>query len=231
MAEDFNLGQGNTIARINKGKAHFEIIVSMEDALKVKDGKSDYLIVEGDTVFTNVKKGDRASNAELETAFGTNDITQIGIEICQKGDILVDQAHRSQEQEQKIKQIVDFLATNAIDPQSGRPISPERIKAALNDAHVHIKNVPVENQIQDVLAAISSIMPIKIETRKVKVTIPAIQTGKAYGVITQYKERENWLADGSLEAVLNVPAGILIDFYEKLNSVTHGSALTEELKE
>ena len=230
MAE-FNLPAGTTIARINKGKAHFEIIVNMDDALKVKSGESDYIVIEGDTIFTNVKKGDRAGNSELETAFGTTDVTEIGKEICKSGDILVDQAHRSAEQEQKIKQVVDFLVTNAIDPQSGRPISPERIKSALNDAHVHIKNVPVENQIQDILAALSKVMPIKIETRKVKVTIPAIQTGKAYGVITQYKERENWLADGSLEAVLNIPAGVLIDFYDKLNSATHGSALTEEIRE
>ena len=36
--------------------------------------------------------------------------------------------------------------------------------------------------------------------------------------------------DGSLEVVVNIPAGITLDFYDKLNSVTHGSALTEELK-
>jgi len=230
MAE-FNLAAGNTIARISKGKAHFEIIVNMEDALAVKDGKSDFLMVEGDTIFTNVKKGDRASTAELETAFGTTDVAEIGKIICKTGEVQIDSAHRSAEQEQKIKQVVDFLATNAIDPQSGRPISPERIRSALDEAHVQIKNMPVENQIQDILASLSKIMPIKVETRKVKVTIPAIQTGKAYGVITQYKERENWLADGSLEAVLNIPAGILIDFYEKLNSATHGSALTEEIRE
>ena len=75
------------------------------------------------------------------------------------------------------------------------------------------------------------IIPIKIETKRVKITIPAIHTGKAYGVVAQYKENEQWLNDGSLEVVVGVPAGIVIDFYEKLNSVTHGSALTQEMKE
>ena len=79
--------------------------------------------------------------------------------------------------------------------------------------------------------ALSKIIPIKIETRRVKIIIPAIQTGKAYGLVTQYKEKENWLDDGSLEVIVSIPAGIVMDFYDKLNSITHGSALTEDLEE
>jgi len=29
--------------------------------------------------------------------------------------------------------------------------------------------------------------------------------------------------------VLNIPAGLIMDFYDKLNDVTHGSALSEEI--
>lgn len=226
-----DVGAGNTIARITKNGLHFEIIVNMDDALKVRKGESDYLIVEGDKIFSDVKKGNVASNNDLEIAFSTSDITTIGKEIVKKGDVLVDQAHRSEEQEKKIRQVVDFLATNAIDPQSGNPISPERIKSALEQAHVNIKNAPIDSQIQEIIDKISSIIPIKIETKKVKITVPAIQTGKAYGLVAQYKEKENWLDDGSLEVVVNIPAGIVIDFYDKLNSMTHGSALTEEIQE
>jgi ribosome maturation protein SDO1 len=225
----FELGEGNTIARIRKGSTTFEILVNMEDAMKVKKGESEYLLVEGDAVFTDIKKGNRASNAELQVAFNTNDLDTIAKEIVRRGDVLVDSAHRGAEQEQKIKQIIDFLSRNAIDPKSGRPITAERLKSAINEAHVNIKNVPLESQIHDIVDAISVILPIKIETRKIKVIVPALQTGKAYGLLSQYKEKENWLANGSLEAVVNIPAGILIDFYDKLNSVTHGSALTEEI--
>lgn len=230
-AAKFDVGKGNTIARIKKGSNLFEIIVNLEDASKVRKGQSDYLIVEGDRIFSNVRRGDVASNNDLEIAFGTNDITTIGKEIVKKGDVLVDQEHRSEEQEKRIKQVVDFLSRNAMDPQSGRPISPERIKSALDEAHVNIKNSPIDSQISEIVSKISSIIPIKIETKKVKITIPAIHTGRGYGLITQYKEKENWLNDGSLEVVVNIPAGIILDFYDQLNSVTHGSALTEEIKE
>src|SRR4030065_709713 len=69
------------------------------------------------------------------------------------------------------------------------------------------------------------------EERDKKLTIPAIHTGKAYSIISQYKEEENWLNDGSLEATVSIPAGIIMDFYDKLNSATHGSVLTQEIKE
>lgn len=227
----FELEKGKTIARIKKGSILFEIIVDMDEALKFKKGETDFLNIEGDRIFTNVRKGEIPTKNELEISFGTSDVLEIGKIIVNEGEILIDQTHRDEGKQKKLKQIVDFLSRNAIDPQSKRPISPERIKSALEEAHVQIKNVPIENQIQDILANLSRIIPIKIETRKIKITVPAIQTGKVYGLITQYKEKENWLGDGSLEVVVNIPAGILIEFYDKLNSATHGSVAVIELNE
>ncbi|KHO52909.1 MAG: hypothetical protein QT05_C0013G0026, partial [archaeon GW2011_AR13] len=39
------------------------------------------------------------------------------------------------------------------------------------------------------------------------------------------------LNDGSLEVIVNVPAGMIMSFFDKLNSITRGSALTENIKE
>jgi ribosome maturation protein SDO1 len=222
---------GQTIARINKNGLHFEILVDMDDALKFKKGESDYLDLAIERIFTDIKKGNVASNDDLEIAFKNTDPLKIGKIIVKEGDILVDQEHRSEEKEKQIKQVVDFLARNATDPQSGNPISSERIKSALEEAHVNIKNISIENQIQDILNQIGKIIPIKIETKKVKLHIPALQTGKVYGLIQQYKEKENWLDDGSLEAIVKIPAGLIMDFYDKLNSLTRGSVLTEDVQE
>ena len=221
----------STLARLKRAGKHFEIKVDLEDALKFKKGETDFLEVEGDMIFTDSKKGERASNQDLDLAFETTDITEIAKKIVKNGEVQTTQDHRDAEQEKKFKQIVDFLATNGIDPKTGNPHTAERIKNALEQSHINIKNIPVENQIKDILEKISAVIPIKLDTKKVKVTIPAIHTGKAYGVITQYKENENWLPNGDLEVIVAVPSGIVIDFYDKLNNVTHGSALTEEIKE
>jgi len=220
-----------TIARIKQRGKHFEIIVDLDEALKFKKGQSSSFEAEDERVFTNLKRGEVASNSDLESSFGTKDTSEIIKKIVRDGEVLLSQEYRDEEKEKKEKQVVDFLSRNSINPQSGLPHSPERIKIALEEAHVNIKNTPIENQINEILAQISRIIPIKIETKKVRIKIPAIHTGKAYSIISQYKEEENWMNDGSLEVTVNIPAGIVMDFYDKLNSATHGSAITQEIKE
>lgn len=221
----------NVTARIKKAGNRFEILVDLDLAMQVRKGDADAIEPEGDKIFKDVKKGDIASPSDLEHAFGTTDPNEIAKVIVKDGEVQTTQDYRSAEQEAKYKQVVDFLATNAIDPQTKNAISQERLKSALKDAHVNIKNIPVENQVKEIVEALTKIIPIKLETKRVKVTIPAMHTGRAYGAIAQYKEKEDWLNDGSLEVVVCVPAGLIMDFYDKLNSVTQGSALTEELKE
>ncbi len=221
----------NTTVRLRREGKHFEVLVNLEDAMKFRKGESSFIQAETDEIFKDLKKGERASSSELQEAFGTTEFNEIVKKIVKSGEIEVTQEHRSAEQEQRFKQIVDFLSRNAIDPQTGNPHTIERIKNALNDAHINIKNIPVENQIKEILSEIQKIIPIKLDTKRVKITIPAIYTGKAYGIISQYKENENWLNDGSLEVLVEVPAGMIMDFYDKLNGVTHGSAITEEIED
>jgi ribosome maturation protein SDO1 len=219
-----------TIARIKKIGKEFEILVDMELALAFRKTGVDNGFLEADKIFTDSKKGLAASSADLQKAFGTDDVDEISKRIVKEGEVQTTQEYRSGEQEKKFNQVVDFLARNALNPQTGNPHTPDRIKRALEEAHVNIKNVSIENQMPEILEQLSKIIPIKIEVKRVKITIPAMHTGKAYSVISQYKENENWLNDGSLEVVVKVPAGLIMEFYDKLNGVTHGSAMTEEIK-
>ncbi|MFA5953586.1 MAG: ribosome assembly factor SBDS [Candidatus Pacearchaeota archaeon] len=221
----------NTTARIKKNGINFEILVDMDNALKFRKGEINFINAEGDKIFSDVKKGTASSKDDLEIAFNTTDTDEIAKVIVKHGDVLVNQEHRDEEKEKRIRQVVDFLSKNAIDPKTGHPHSPNRIRDALEQAHVNIKNVPIENQISEILEHIAKLIPIKIETKKIKVRIPAIQTGKAYGIVSQYKGSEKWLENGDLETIVEIPAGMILDFYDKLNSITHGSALTEEIKQ
>ena len=221
----------NTLARIKQAGKNFEIIVDLDDALKFKKGESASVEAEGNKIFTDSKKGFVASDSDLQSAFGTIDTNEIIQKIVKDGEVQLTQEHRDAEQEQKLKQVVDFLVSNSINPQTKNPHTADRIKSALKQTQINIKNVPIENQIKDIISEISKIIPIKVETKKVKITVPAIYTGKVYGIVNQYKDEEKWLDDGSLEVVVSVPAGLIMDFYDKLNSITHGSALTEDIQQ
>ncbi len=222
-----------TTARIKREGKNFEIIVDLERALKFKKGESSIVdFLEIDRVFSDSKKGLVPPTEEIQKAFGTEEINEIASKIVKEGEILLTQEYRDEEKEKRLKQIVDMLSKNAIDPQTGNPHTSERIKSSLEQANITLKNVPLENQIKDIVEKLNSILPIKLETKKIKIVIPAIHTGKAYGVITPYKEKEKWLDNGDLEVIVSVPSGTQIfSFYDKLNSVTHGSAITEEIKE
>ncbi|MEK6912555.1 MAG: ribosome assembly factor SBDS [Nanoarchaeota archaeon] len=221
-----------TTARIKQHGKHFEIIVDLDKALKFKKGESSNVdFLEIDRIFTDSKKGFKAPEKEILEAFGTEDVNAVASKIVKSGEILLTQEYREEAKDNRIKQVVDFLSRNAVDPKTGNPHTPQRITSCLEEAHINIKNVPIENQITEIIEQLSVVLPIKLETKKVKVTIPAIHTGKAYGILNTYKETESWLNNGDLEVVVRIPAGLVMGFYDKLNSVTHGSAMTEEIKE
>ena len=219
-------------ARIKVKGKHYEIEVNLDGALKIKQGK----VQQGDIIsalvsphiFYDVRKGTKASNADLIDAFGTTDAYQVAQQIIQKGEVQKNQEFRDAEREAKVNQVVQLIVRNAVD-QNGRPYTEERIKRALEEAHVVIDNRPADQQVLSIVEKIKTIIPIKLETKRIKIIIPAQYTGQIYGLLKDYKESEEWLANGSLSSILNVPAGMIIDFYDKLNNISHGTIQSEEL--
>lgn len=222
----------NVPAKLKVGSKFFEIMVDVEQAIKLRRGMpvniQNVLVVDG--VFTNIKTGAKPSGADLMAAFQTEDLLKIAERIVKKGEIEIPQEFRDQEQENKRKKIIDFFVRNAVDARTSRPFTPQQIESALGQAGVNLDNKPFEQLISIATEALAKILPLKIETKKLAITIPVLYTGKAYGVVNEYKEKEDWLANGDLRVIVNIPVGLQSEFYDKLNSITHGAALSEELK-
>jgi len=220
----------NVEARIRVKEKHYEINVDLDEALKVKNGEGDISsALQSPQIFYDLKKGTIASQSDLERAFGTSDIYEVAKQIIQKGEVQKTQEYRDEEREKRVKRVVNLIVRNATD-QNGRPYTEERIKSAIDEVHYTFDNKPAEQQMQTVLAKLKEIIPIKIETKRIKLTIPAQFTGQIYGLIQENKESEEWLANGDLQVILGIPAGLLMDFYDKINSITHGAVQSEELK-
>lgn len=219
-----------TQARVTKEGKHYEILVDLDEALKVKKGGGSInSAVLTECVFYNIKSGEHASADDLEKSFGTSDFLTIAEKIIKNGEIVLPTDYKHEEQDKKYKQVVDFLSKNAASP-TGVPYTPDRIMKALKEAGVQVKNKPIDSQIPNIIDELAKVIPIKIEMKKVKITIPALHTGRAYGVVNEFKESESWKENGDLIVIVSVPVGLIMDFYDRLNSVTHGSALTEDLK-
>jgi len=220
----------DTTARIKREGKHFEILVDLEEALKLRKGEGNInQAVLTNDVFYNLKSGEHASKEDLEKYFDSSDFFEICEKIIKNGEVVKTTDFLKEEQNQKYKQVVDFLVKNAISLE-GRPYTPDRIMNALNEAHVNIKNKPIEIQINEILEQLNKVLPIKVERKKVKLRVSSMHIGKAYGYLKEYISKETWLNNGDLECIVEVPSGLIMDFYDKINSATHGSVLSEELK-
>jgi len=231
MEKQFLANKAQTIARIKIKGNTFEVLVDTVKALDYKKTKGSMAgVLVFDNVFRDYKKGIRAGNDELETAFGTTDINEIGKKMILEGEILMPLEIKTKAREEKTKQIVDFLAKSCVNPQSGLPHTPQTIKSAMNEVGVRVdENKPAESQAIQIMKLLQKILPIKIEVKRIAVKIQPAHTGKVYGIIKEFLVKEEWLADGALSVVLDVPRASLLNFYDKLNAVTHGTALTKEI--
>jgi ribosome maturation protein SDO1 len=223
----------NVEARLKVKGKEYQISVDVVEALKVKSSNANADVTKAlnsNGIYTDLKKGESASQSDLENAFGTTNIYEIASKIMKEGEIQKPQEYRDAEREAKIKQVVDLILRNAVD-QHGRPFTENRVRKTIDEIHYSFDNRPAEQQMGEVVHKMKTIIPIKIETKKIKLTIPARFTGQVYGLLKDYKESEEWLSNGDLQIVANIPSGMQIDFYEKLNGVTHGAVMSEEIGE
>jgi len=222
------------VARLSSHSTTFEILVDPELAMAVKSGQSDDIrgVLALDKVFKDAKKGDKAADEVVQKVFGTTDVLKVAEEILRRGEIQVTTEQRRQMREQRLRQVIALISKRAINPQTGTPHPPTRIESAMETARVHVDEFKsAEEQLPSIIKALQPLVPLKFEIRRIAVKIPAAYTGKAQRVVKSFAtvKQEQWLNDGSWAAVVEVPAGIQAEFFDKLNELTSGEAQTKVL--
>ncbi|MBM3896422.1 MAG: ribosome assembly factor SBDS [Thaumarchaeota archaeon] len=210
----------------------FEILVKPDPALEYKLGKRKDLssVLVSDEVYSDSSKGTRASTEKLLKAFKTQDITAIMERILQKGELNLTTEQRRKMISEKRKQIVEFIAKTYVDPRSHLPHPPLRIEQALEDARVSIdphKNT--EEQTKDIVEKIRTIIPLKSENLTLEIIVPAQYAAQSYSVLksTGNLKKEEWQSNGSLKAILEIPAAARPNVIDRLGSITKGTASVE----
>jgi len=219
------------LAKLEKQGESFEILIDPDAAQKLKNGE-EVPIVENlaiDSIFKDVKKGERASDSALQKVFGTNDVEQVAKTILMTGDIQLTTEQRKKMADVKRKQIINKIAINAINPQTKTPHPPKRIEMAMEEAKVHVDPFkPVDLQIQDVLKLLQPLIPIRFEKSVIAVKLSGEDYGKCFGDLKQMGKitKQEWTRDGSWIGLVEIPAGLQIDLFDMLNSKTKGRAET-----
>ncbi|MFQ6053710.1 MAG: ribosome assembly factor SBDS, partial [Candidatus Bathyarchaeia archaeon] len=148
------MGGRYTLVRYAQAGEKFEILVDPEKGLAYKRGElgdvSDALVI--DTVFTDAKKGERASKEKLESVFGTSDPVRVAEIMFEKGTLQLTAQQRREMTEQKLRQIISIISRNYVDPRTKHPHPPTRIENALQEARVSIDPFrDAEEQVKEVV--------------------------------------------------------------------------------
>ena len=255
-----NLG-GYIVGRIEKGGRTFEMLIDPEQAWEAKkiireeinrrlkagsqksrvsveelinDSKINLeMVFESFTVFEDLRRGKKATNGDMESIFNTTEGKTISGYILLDGEIQWTKAQREEERNKKLKQIITIISKNAINPQNKKPHPYQRIEKAIEEANIKIdlmKNA--EEQVDDIVKKIQSIIPIRMEQAELAIKIPTSFTAKGYNIVAQLSQikKEEWQSDGSWVAVVSLPAGLQMELIDKLNKLTHGRVQTKLLK-
>ena len=223
------------IARLEYFGEHFEILVDPEMAADFKRGEAievqEILAVE--EVFKDAKKGDKASEEAMMKAFNTTDILDAAATIIRKGHVQLTAQQRKEMTEEKRRKIVATITRESINPQTKLPHPARRIEIAMEECKIHIDPFKsVDEQVNTVLKAIRTKIPIRFERVQVAIKIPGDFSGKVYNIIPEFGKtrKEEWQQDGSWVAIVEIPGGVQDNFYRKLNELTHGQVETKLLK-
>ncbi|MDH3277488.1 MAG: ribosome assembly factor SBDS [Nitrosopumilus sp.] len=224
-----------TVVKYSYEGEKFELLVKPDPALDYKLGKKKDLssVLVSDDIYTDSSKGTKPSSEKLLKAFKTEDTTEIAQIILQKGDLNLTTEQRRKMIEEKRRQLVEFISKTYVDPRTHLPHPPLRIEQAMKDARISVEpQKNIDEQVKDIVEKLRSIIPLKSESVSLEITIPAQFASQSYAVLKSVGslKNEEWQNNGSLKAILEIPAAARPNVIDRLGSITKGSASVEVMK-
>lgn len=217
---------------IQKGHLRFELFVDPNLAFDYRRGAEIPLedILKSYEVYEDAKRGVRASDDLVKDSFGSSEVFDIAPELIKHGEFKLTHEQRTQLTQEKTDAVITHISKSAMNPKTGHPHPPDRIRQAIEEAKVRIDPfVPVEEQVPTVVKALRVIIPISFESVKLQITIPASYSGKGYNMVatTGIIKSESWGPDGSWNGLVEIPAQKRQELYDELNKLTKGQIRIE----
>jgi ribosome maturation protein SDO1 len=223
------------VVGITKGHLRFEIFVDPDLAFRYRRGEEIPLedILKSYTVFEDARRGEHAAASLVEDAFGSSEVFDVAPVIIKQGEFKLTHEQRVQLVHEKTEAIIDHIAKRAMNPQTGHPHPPDRIRQAMEEAKVRVDPfISIDEQIPGVVKSLRVIIPISFESVKLQITIPAAYSGKGYNMVSNAGviKSESWNLDGSWSGLVELPAQKRQELYDELNKLTKGQIRIEVVR-
>lgn len=190
-------------------------------------------VLQTNTVFTNVSKGQVAKKEDLINAFGKEDLTEICKEILRKGELQVSDKERHSQLESVFKEIATTVANKCINPETKKPYPTTMIEKAMKDIHYSVK--PNQNSKQQALQVIKLLkeqFPIERAQMRMRVVFKGKETKKwkekLFKIQTVQSEVEDRNGD-NLSIIFLIDPGFYREVDDLISEGTRGTGVLEVL--
>ncbi|MBR9675611.1 ribosome assembly factor SBDS [Candidatus Woesearchaeota archaeon] len=226
------------LAKLKRGGENFEVAIIPEKIISYKEKKDSKIPVEelikSQEIFADVKKGLIAKKENLNQAFGTSDVLEVAKKIIDEGEIQFTQEYRDKLLIEKKNKIIDTIHKKGVDPKTGLPHPTTRIQNAFDEAKIKIDYFKsAEEQIDEIVKKIRVVLPIRFEKLKVWLNIPNTYASRIYGLLSTYGDvlEQAWQNDGGLITTIEIPSGVQEEFFDKINSLSHGQIQSKKIED
>lgn len=181
--------------KYKKAKANFEVLVDFDklnefkknqEKEETKNKTSVFDVLADDKVFKDQKKGELASENELEAHFNTNNQEQILKTILIEGECQIPTAYKNKLRDQIKRQIITYISENATNPQTRGKYANTMIESEIEKIRFNYEiNKDYLPQANEMLKLLKKVMPIAITKSKIQMRIPGMHCGNFYGQFRQ----------------------------------------------
>lgn len=190
-------------------------------------------VLQTETVFSNVSKGQVAKKEDLMKAFGKDNLTEICKDILAKGELQVSEKERHASLETTYKEIATLVADKCVNPESNRPYPVTIIEKSMKDVHYSIKpNKNIKSQALDVIKMLKEHIPIEKAQMRVKISVSNCKDKKLrfdeLPKLLKVKESESWDGGNGIITALIDPGSYKL--IEALHSTSRGGVAIEVLE-
>ncbi|KAF7816760.1 ribosome maturation protein SBDS [Senna tora] len=163
------------VVRLKKHGMRFEIACYPNTVLSWRSGVEKDLdeVLQSQTVYSNVSKGILAKSKDLVAAFGTDDQSEICLEILKKGELQVAGKERESLLSSQFRDIATIVMQKTYNPETQRPYTISMIERLMREIHFAVdSNSSSKKQALEVIQELQKHFPIKRCPIRIRVAAP-----------------------------------------------------------
>lgn len=216
--------------RFKKDGQTFEVLV---DFNKLNEYKKDpinisvYDVLADSKIFKDQRKGDLASTNELSQVFNSDNEELILKQILLNGECQIPTAYINKLRDEKKSQVINYIAENAINPQTKTKYTNSVISDEVNKIKFNFDpNKDFISQANDVLNLLKKIMPIGILKSNILLKVPGMYCGNFYGPFRKYGKftKEYFDDEGNLHLHIEVNDSIIDEVLNYIKNKSNNEA-------